>query len=96
MDNLPESSKSRKHANAHSIVNNGHIKPNIGPVSKACQKTRQNHIEHTDEDCQKHSKLCFENNAPDDKYDLALQTKNKNKIKMQQAKGDPTFDLWSQ
>ena len=48
------------------------------------------------EDCQKHSKLCSENSAPDDKYDLALQTKNKNKIKMQQAKGDPTFDLWSQ
>ena len=72
------------------------IKPSISPVPKVWQKIRQNHSEHIDENGQKHPKLCSENNSPQDKYDLVLQTKNKNKIKMQQAKGDSTFDLWSQ
>ena len=96
MDNVPGRSESRDHAKAHSTVNSGHIKPSTNLVPKPRQKTCENHSENITEDCQKHSKLCSENSAPDDKYDLALQTKNKNKIKMQQAKGDPTFDLWSQ
>ena len=95
-NNVPGSSESRNHVKAHSIVNSGHIKPSVGLLPKARQKTCQNHSENIGEDGQKHSKLCSENNAPDNKYDLALQTKNKNKIKMQQAKGDPTFDLQSQ
>ena len=33
---------------------------------------------------------------PDDKYDLALQTKNKNEIKMKQASEEPTFQQWDQ
>ena len=47
-------------------------------------------------DCQKQSKMCSENDTLDDKYDLALQTKNKNKTKLKQASEDPTFQLWDQ
>ena len=34
--------------------------------------------------------MCSEN----DKYNLALQTKNKNKIELKQASEDPIFQLW--
>ena len=60
------------------------------------QKTRQNHSEHVDNKHQKHFKICPEHTTLDDKYDLALQTKSKNKIKLNQAKGDLTFQLWDQ
>ena len=36
------------------------------------------------------------NDVLDNKYDLALQTKNKNKIKMKQTSEDPTFQQWDQ
>ena len=40
--------------------------------------------------------MSSENDALDDKYDLALQTKTKNKIKLRQASEDPTYQLWDQ
>ena len=39
MDNAPGRSESRDHAKAHSTVNSGHIKPNIGLAPKPRQKT---------------------------------------------------------
>ena len=67
-----------------------------GRVSQGCQKTCQIHNKHVGKNCQKHSKMCSKYDTLDDKYDLALQTKNKNKIRLKQASGHPTFQLWEQ
>ena len=95
--NLSECSpKKANHIKTHHIVTNLPSKPVLGRDVEVGQKSCQNNSEHIGENHQKHSKFCSKNNTTDDKYDLALQTKNKNKIKMQQAKEDPTFDLWDQ
>ena len=44
---------------------------------------------------QKHGKMCPKNHPPEDKYELALAVKNKNKIRLQQASSDPTHQKWS-
>ena len=86
-------------ANTHLESQSTTIKPLnrliTGEVSTKCQKARQNHSKDTGEKCQKTRKFCSESYPPHDKYDLALQMKNKNKTKMEQAKGDPTFQLWN-
>ena len=40
---------------------------------------------------QKHGKMCPRNGVADDKYELALAVKNKNKQKLQSASSDPTW-----
>ena len=40
-------------------------------------------------------KLCPDNYVPEDKYQLALAVKNKNKQKIQSATSDPTYQKWS-
>ena len=44
---------------------------------------------------QKPVKLCPDNYAPEDKYQLALAVKNKNKQKVQSATSGPTYQKWS-
>ena len=78
----PESSlKSMKHTQTQHTVTKVPSTSVSGRALQDCQKTRQNHSEHIAKSCQKHLKVCSENNTPDDKYDLALQTKSENKIK---------------
>ena len=44
---------------------------------------------------QKHVKMCPKNYPPEDKYELALAVKNKNKKKLQGASSDSTYQKWS-
>ena len=44
---------------------------------------------------QKHGKICPKNYPPEDKYELAMAVKNKNKAKLQVASSDPTYQKWS-
>ena len=44
---------------------------------------------------QKHGKMCPKNYPPEDKYELALTVKNKNKAKLQLASSDLTYQKWS-
>ena len=44
---------------------------------------------------QKHGKMCPKNYPPEDKHELALTVKNKNKAKLQVASLDPTYQKWS-
>ena len=46
--------------------------------------------------CQKHQKLGSKISLPQDKYELALQVKKKNKDKIQLANSDPTFQKWAE
>ena len=91
-----QSCKTETYLKTQSTTDKAPNKPIIGRESIKCQKTRQNHSKNIGDKCQKPQKLCSESNPPDDKYDLALQMKSKNKTKMEQAKGDPTFKLWNQ
>ena len=45
---------------------------------------------------QKHEKMCPRNGVADNKYELALAVKNKNKQKLQSASSDPTYQKWSE
>ena len=44
---------------------------------------------------QKRGKMCPRNGVANDKYELALAVKNKNKQKLQSASSDPTYQKWS-
>ena len=91
---LESSLKNMKNIQSQHIVTKVPNKPVTGRASQACKQTY--HSKHIGEDCQKHAKMCSVNDTLDDKYNLALQTKNKNKIKLKQASEDPTFQLWDQ
>ena len=54
--------------------------------SQGCQKGARN--------CQKQSKLCPQ--TPEDKYHLGLQVKSDNKLRLEQARSDPTYKKWSE
>ena len=45
---------------------------------------------------QKHVKMCPRNWVANDKYELALTVKNKNKQKLQSASSYPTYQKWSE
>ena len=53
-------------------------------TSKMIQVADQNHV-----------KMCPKNYPPEDKYELALAVKNKNKARLQDASSDPTYQKWS-
>ena len=65
--------------------------PTKSLIIHSCENKRQSHSKHSDDNCQKHAKMCPDNHLLNDKYDLALPIKNKNKMKMNQARKDPTF-----
>ena len=86
------SDKSRTQSVKVSKIKNNTLKRQSGINTETiCQNSDPNSITN----CQKHQKMCPPNIKVDDKYQLSLQVRNKNKEKMKQASADLTFQKWN-